>query len=165
MEEWKTIKDYPDYEVSSLGRVRSLYYRKKTKTPNLQILKLSIGNHGYPVVNLKQKVHCVHRLVAEAFLPNPDNLPCVDHKDRDRTNNHISNLHWVTFSENLCNKTTKTGHHHIHLSPYKRYVVRFGELNLCKTFLTLEEAIHARDAILTTHVQSYNDRSSPNDYR
>lgn len=80
MEEWKTIKEYPGYEVSNLGRVRSLYYRKKSETPNLQLRKLVLGSHGYLVVSLKQKAYCVHRLVAETFLPNPDNLPCVDRK-------------------------------------------------------------------------------------
>lgn len=165
MEIWKDIKDYPDYEVSTLGRIRSLYYRKKTKMPNLQLLKPVIGSHGYLVVNIKQKVLCVHRLIAETFLPNPLGLPCVDHKDRNRVNNHVSNLHWVSFSDNLCNKKTKSGYHHIHLTPYNKYSVRFSELNICKNFSTLEEAIKARDEIFTLLNQSYNDTSCPQDYQ
>lgn len=165
MEEWKTIEEYPEYEVSNLGRVRSLYYRKKTKTPNLQLLKPALGSHGYYVVNIRQKTYCVHRLVAETFLPNPDNLPCIDHKDRDRTNNLVSNLHWVSYSENLCNKKTKSGHHHIHISPYGKFVVRFCQLNICKNFETLDEAIKARDEILISLNQSYTDISSPQDYQ
>jgi hypothetical protein len=156
MEEWKEIQELEGYEVSNLGKVRSLYYRKKTKTPNLQVLKPARGSHGYPVVNLKQKTYCVHRLVAEAFLPNPDNLPCIDHKDRDRTNNLVSNLHWVSYSENLCNKKTKSGHHHIHLTPYDKFAVRFSDLNICKNYNTLEEAINARDEILSSLNQSYS---------
>jgi len=148
MEEWKIITEYPEYEVSNFGRVRSLYYRKKSKTPNLQFLKPAIGSHGYAVVNIKQKVYCVHRLVAETFLPNLEMLPCVDHKDRDRTNNHISNLRWVSYSENLCNKKTRSGYHHIHIAPYGRFTVRFTELNICKNFGTLEEALLYRDSLL-----------------
>lgn len=157
MEEWRQVKDHPNYEVSNLGRVRSLYYRKKTKTPNLQIRKINIGSHGYPVVSLDGNVYCIHRLLAEAFLPNPDNLPCIDHKDRDKTNNIISNLHWVSYSENLCNKKTKSGYHHIHISPYGRFTVRFHQLGICKNFLSLEEAILARDEVINSLNQSYND--------
>lgn len=156
MEEWRAVKEFPEYEVSNLGRVKSLYYRKKTKTSNPQVLKPSIGTHGYPVVNIRQKVYCVHRLVAESFIPNPECLPCVDHIDRDRTNNHISNLRWVSFSENLCNKTTKTGYHHIHKAPYGRFTVRFSDYNYCKNYKSLEEAIFARDAFMSSLNQSYS---------
>ena len=100
---WKPIKGYEGlYEVSNLGRVKSLVnnkgqYREK-------ILKHNIRN-GYPSVTLcknkKLKSFAIHRLVAEAFLPNPDNLPCVNHKDENRLNNFVDNLEWCTYSYNV----------------------------------------------------------------
>ena len=152
MEEWKVIEDFPDYQISNQGRVRSLYYRKKSKTPNLQLLKPSIGNHGYPVVNIKKKVWTVHRFVAKAFIPNPNNLPCIDHIDRNRTNNKVENLRWVSYSENLCNKQTRTNHYYIHKTEYNKYCVRIAKLGICKNFETLDEALEFRDSQLSPQI-------------
>lgn len=94
MEEiWKDIEGYEGlYQVSNMGRVRSL--RKNI------ILKKSITNRGYERVVLfignKPKGFTVHRLVAMAFIPNPDNLPQVNHKDENKTNNCAGNLEWCT---------------------------------------------------------------------
>ena len=104
MEEiWKDKKDYEGlYQVSNLGRAKSLInnkgqYREK-------ILKHNIRN-GYPSVTLcknkKLKSFTIHRLVAEAFIPNPNNLPCVNHKDENRLNNFFNNLEWCTYSYNI----------------------------------------------------------------
>lgn len=105
---WKDIKDYEEmYQISDLGRVKSLariikhqnrHYRKD------KILKTSIDNHGYLQVNLckngKVKRFHVHRLVAQAFIPNPENKPQVNHIDGDRSNPRKTNLEWVTDREN-----------------------------------------------------------------
>ena len=100
MEEYKPILDYPSYEVSNLGNVRNI------KTG--RILKSGIGNHGYKIVVLckdgKPISKTIHRLVAETFIPNPNNLPIIDHIDRDKTNNVVSNLRWVNHSENGLNR-------------------------------------------------------------
>lgn len=99
MEIWKTIKDYPDYEVSNLGRVKS----NKRKTP--LILSINQYSNGYQFVSLfnknGHKSHLIHRLVLEAFCPqeNMDKLQ-VNHKDCNRTNNQLENLEWVTPQEN-----------------------------------------------------------------
>ena len=112
IEEWKSIKGYEDYyEVSSLGRVRSLtittwngkvYHKKKGR-----ILKLQT-NQCYNKVTLSKKgqtkQHLVHRLVAIAFIPNPENKPETNHKDYDTYNNNIENLEWVTAKENDTHK-------------------------------------------------------------
>lgn len=101
MEIWKPIKDFETlYEVSSYGRVRSLCGRYGK---NL-ILKQGSGSRGYLNVSLckkgVQKTVNVHRLVASAFIPNPDNLPCINHKDQNKTNNNVSNLEWCSYYQN-----------------------------------------------------------------
>lgn len=95
---FKTIKSHPNYEINEEGVVRN--------SVTCKILKSSIGkSHGYPVVTLfdgygKGKTCTIHRLVALTFIPNPENKPCVDHIDYDRTNHCVSNLRWVTYTEN-----------------------------------------------------------------
>ena len=102
MEEWRSIIDYEGiYEVSNMGRVRSIvadeHYRAR-------ILKPALNLCGYLFVNLykngKGNPRTIHRLVAKSFIPNPDNLPEVNHKDEDKTNNNVENLEWCTKSHN-----------------------------------------------------------------
>ena len=106
---WKDIEGFEGlYQVSNYGRVRSLertawngkgYY----KAPE-RILRVRKTHTGYLRVNLyknnKAKDYYIHRLVAEAFIPNIDNLPCINHKDENPKNNHVTNLEWVTYKEN-----------------------------------------------------------------
>ena len=101
MEIWKPIAEYEDlYEVSNYGRIRSLCGRYGEN----KILKQCIGSKGYKLVTLcrkgKQKTVNVHRLVALAFVPNPDSLPCVNHIDEDKNNNNASNLEWCSYYYN-----------------------------------------------------------------
>lgn len=103
MEEiWKEIEGYEgEYEVSNLGNVRSLNYRRSGK---LKLLKQYTDKKGYEYVRLskngKGKIYKVHRLVAMAFIPNPDNLPIVNHIDECKNNNMVSNLEWCTVAYN-----------------------------------------------------------------
>lgn len=94
---WRPVVGYENYEVSSLGRVRSLGLDKYHKG---KILKPWFSNKGYPLVDLyksNKKEHClVHRLVAIAFIPNPNNLPFINHKDENPKNNRVENLEWCT---------------------------------------------------------------------
>lgn len=101
-EGWKLIKGYEKYMVSNTGKVKSLDYMH---TGREHILKTSLGNHGYVTVGLynngKPKKMLVHRLVAEAFIPNPDNFREVNHKDCNKENNNVDNLEWVTPKQNI----------------------------------------------------------------
>ena len=99
MEYWKEIRDYTGYEVSSYGRI---YSNKSGK-----ILKLKSDKYGYKVVNLynlkesRKKTQLVHRLVANAFIPNPKNKPQVNHINFNRSDNKVKNLEWTTAKENV----------------------------------------------------------------
>lgn len=98
MEEWKNVIGYEGlYEVSNKGNVRNV--RRNT------LLRLSKNKYGYIQVWLyKNGIRTgfnVHRLVAEVFLSNPDNLPMINHKDEDKTNNNVTNLEWCTAKYNV----------------------------------------------------------------
>ena len=85
------------YGITSCGKVWS-YKRKKFLTPG-------VNNKGYLYVNLckdgKVKKYKIHRLVAEAYIPNPNNLPQVDHIDNDKAHNYVNNLQWITNRDNV----------------------------------------------------------------
>lgn len=103
MEEiWRDIHEYEGlYQVSNLGKIKSLNYNHTKKE---KILVLANSSTGYKVTVLsksgKTKTINVHRLVAEAFIPNPNNLPCINHKDGNKINNCFDNLEWCTYSHN-----------------------------------------------------------------
>ena len=95
--EWKKISRNTNYSINKKGEIRN------DTTGNIKAQYINRSN-GYMTVDLyagdkPQKV-TVHRLLAEAFIPNPENKPCIDHKDGNRTNNSLSNLRWATYSEN-----------------------------------------------------------------
>ena len=104
MEEWKSIDECENYKISDHGNVKNITTNK--------ILKPSIDGNGYYKVNLyNNKIRTtskIHRLVAQAFLDNHDDKLCVDQIDRNRLNNHISNLRYATNSENQMNKSKRS---------------------------------------------------------
>lgn len=102
---WKDIKGYEGlYQISNLGNVKSFVSSSRyNNEPHL--LKQHIGNNGYPSVSLyiskgKKRGYLIHKLVADAFLENPNNYPCVNHKDENKLNNKVNNLEWCTYSYN-----------------------------------------------------------------
>lgn len=102
---WRTIEGYNGmYQVSNLGNVKSLRFGKE------RVLKTAFDNNGYHRLGLykdgKVKKWYVHRLVCEAFIPNPDDKPCIDHINTDRTDNRVENLRWATVKENQNNPLT-----------------------------------------------------------
>ena len=89
---WRRVKDHPDYEVSNMGRIRKFETKKELHPKD--------DGRGYLRVDLDRK-HCkLHKLVAEAFIPNPDNKPLVNHKKGKKHDCRASQLEWVTHSEN-----------------------------------------------------------------
>lgn len=108
MEQWKIIEDYPNYMVSNMGRIKSLNYKR---TGEEKILKLNKQRFGYYMVSLRKNGNTskklIHRLVAQAFLPNPDNKPEIDHINTIVTDNRAENLRWVTSKENSNNPITR----------------------------------------------------------
>ena len=111
MEKWKNIKDLKGYyQISEDGRVRSVdrdipnhwgsmsHFKGKERVP-------SIDKCGYKMVSLKKqgvmRGMLIHRLVAEAFIPNPENKPCINHINGDKLDNRVENLEWCTHAENI----------------------------------------------------------------
>lgn len=109
-EVWKDVKGYEGlYQISNLGKVKSFPKLHRTGsigyTTKEKILKISLTFNGYEKVSLykegKKKDYRINRLVAIAFIPNPLNLPEVNHKDENKINNKMDNLEWCTKQYNL----------------------------------------------------------------
>lgn len=103
-EEWRDIVGYEGiYQVSNIGRVKRV---KVGKGKPYRILQPMINKNYYLVLKLCSKQTFIHRLVAQAFIPNPENKHEVDHIDGNRQNNYVNNLRWVTHRENCLNPQT-----------------------------------------------------------
>ncbi len=158
----RPVSGFPNYRVYTDGSMYSL-------RGNGRFMKTTPDTNGYPYLSLygddkKRKGFKTARLVAKAFIPNPNNLPCVDHKDGDRTNNDVRNLRWVTISTNNRNKhitTAKSGYQGVYhqqrrTSP-KKWAAEWREevgVKYRKYFETKEEAVAHRAAM----VAKYYDR-------
>lgn len=128
-EEWRDVEGYEGrYQVSNLGRVKALPHKGKKSG----IKKATKSDRGYLAIGLSRKddskTFRVHRLVASAFIPNPDCLIEVNHKDGIKANNHVSNLEWSTRGENM--------RHAYRMGLLK---IRCGEQIVHKAKLTLEQ--------------------------
>lgn len=130
-EQIKQIEGFPQYFITSFGRVWSNISNKwliptKSKTGNHIRLYVSLGrgNKRY-----------IHRLVAKAFIPNPNNLPEVDHKDTNGENNNVENLRWVTHYDNLQNELSKE-----HIKRNSGYYVEIKEISTGRLFRGYEQA-------------------------
>ena len=156
MEEvWKDITDFPNYQVSNLGNVKSI---KKNIILKARPVEKKYGYVCYDVLlyNDTQKLGFhkkIHRLVAEAFIPNPDNRTEIDHIDRDPANNKVDNLRWATRSENCLNTKIRSdntsGEKNVYFCKQKnKWTIRYmyiGEETSCGFYDTKEEAIKAKE--------------------
>lgn len=141
MEVWKEIPDTEGrYQISSLGRIKSLPFMQKGNGSDFltkeRIIKLGADKDGYLCfvysINCKRSTKRVHRLVANAFIPNTYDLPVINHIDSNRANNSVDNLEWCTISYN-----TKHGFEDGNREPTN------GEINGMST-LTEEEVLEIR---------------------
>lgn len=133
MTRWRTVPDWPKYEVSDTGRVRNR--RRGT------VRKPAISD-GYAVVTFtrqgrKRRLR-VHRLVAEAFIPNPHGKPQVNHRDGDRANNRVSNLEWCTASENHRHKFASGN-----VVPRRSFDLTLAKVRLVSSLLHDRDGRHA----------------------
>lgn len=142
MEEWARIPRFPDYEASTHGAIR--------KASTNRLLKQTIQD-GYYKVSLNRKIQRSHRVIAEAFLPNPDNLPIVDHIDHNPRNNAVSNLRWVSKDTNArnrrMNRNNQSGVNGIYPtadSRWRGYIFFGGHRYDIGTHATIEGATNAR---------------------
>jgi len=94
LETWVTIPDFPDYKVSDRGNILNINSGRILKPGLYTYKKVYLYKKGRPYMRY------VHRLVAQSFIPNPEGKKEVNHKDFDKHNNHVSNLEWVSYSEN-----------------------------------------------------------------
>ena len=130
---WKDIEGFEGlYQISNLGRVKSLgrykkHYSKLVYVPEC-IRKPGIDKDGYEILPLNKKgnkiTQKVHRLVAQAFIPNPDNKNEIDHIDCNKRNNKVTNLRWVTRKENVRHSIDEGHFYH----PSKGYIYKRGEM-------------------------------------
>lgn len=154
MEEWKeTIINGLKYEISSLGNVRL----------NGDIIKEKLSKFGYRTIvyfnGWRLDSVSIHRIVAELFIPNPENKKYVDHINRIRSDNRVENLRWATPHENTLNTSDRqhsTSERNISLvkGKYKVLVSRKNAGIFNKLCTSLEEAIRERDK----YIESYNNR-------
>lgn len=134
---WLPIKDYEShYEISNMGRIRSigriiLRSNKKGILPKKGIiLKQKINAEGYCIIllykNTKRKKFFLHRLVANAFILNPDNKPYINHKNAVKTDNKVDNLEWCTPMEN-------STHYYRSVNPLHNFNKEYFQTTLCKS--------------------------------
>lgn len=135
------IKDFPDYYITDTGYVYSRKYHPiRNKNNRIKKIKSWLSKHGYLIIDLfkeKHKIHKpIHRLVAEAFIPNPENKPEINHKNGIKTDNRVENLEWCSYTENLI-------HAYNILGRTKTWKNKFGKNhNRSKTILQIKNRIN-----------------------
>lgn len=151
---WKDIKGFEGkYQISNFGRVKSLERQITPTAPNqkykrcrTRILKTCVGAHGYFHVGLSGRKYCIHRLLAETFIENPNNLECVNHKDGNKLNNSLSNLEWCSYSYNNIH-AFKFGLHSNNVF-VKIINIKTKEILYFKSLADARKYLHISDSIL-----------------
>lgn len=149
IEEWKAIVEFPSYQVSSLGRVRNK--NGKILTPRRHTagyLRVSFYKDG------KNIDKYIHRLVAEAFLPNKDNLPVINHRDEHKDNNNVTNLEWCTQEYNSNYGTGKIRMGKSHQKPVKQFDRQGNFIREWESQQEAEEALNLRAGTISNYINS-----------
>lgn len=131
--EWRIIEEFPNYQINENGDIKS--FRNNKVITN----KLNHGGYHYVGLWYEGKLHSrlVHRLVAQTFIPNPDNKPQVNHVDSNKINNHVSNLEWCTQKENMKHRTE----HEVNTKRVRQYdlegnfIEEFKSLTIAASFI------------------------------
>ena len=144
-EVWKDVKNYEGlYQISNLGNVKRISSGKRLKPYNRK---------GYIRVALSKddttKHIDIHRLVAQAFIPNPENKPEVNHKDENKLNNEVSNLEWVTRKENIKHSIkTGTAYQNVHGSIKNKRCKKVAQYDLDGNLLRIWNSTREPEHIL-----------------
>lgn len=141
MEEWRDINGHPGYQVSNTGKVRSFHNHKHGLDDEPHILKTDFNSNGYERVCLGSKFRTfVHKLVAQTFIPNPDNYPVVRHSDDNRKNNAAENLMWGTQADNI-QDCIKRGRFHSNIKIAKEAALKKQRRKVVATSIDSGESI------------------------
>lgn len=153
---WKPIKDYEGiYEVSNLGRIKTLSRTINGRKMPEKIKKLDKAKQGYLRIELSKnkinKKYSVHRLVAQTFIDNANNYPCINHKDENKMNNNVDNLEWCTHLYN-----------NLYNNKHKRNCKKIKQLdenyNIINIFESINEASKETNIIRTEISNCLNKR-------
>lgn len=158
--------EYPSYRVTKSGKVFS--YRQGNM---LKPLSVVLDSSGYPIVRLyddtnKRRTIAVHRLIADTFIPNPNNLECINHKDENKTNNSVENLEWCTKAYNNCynDKAVKIGLKLRESNPNKKAVNQIDKNGIIiNTYQSIREAARSlgnirKDSNICTGIKTHQKR-------
>ena len=162
-EVWKDVKGYEGlYKVSDRGNVFSV---ERTSTNNRKFggitLKPSYDKDGYLMVNLYKngviKTKKIHRLVTEAFIPNPESHPEVNHRDEVKTNNYVENLEWCTREHNLNYGTRNERSSRTNSKKVKAVNIKTGEVLTFNSTVEAERKGYSRGCVASACRGDYND--------
>lgn len=174
-EVWKQVEDYPDYYISNLGRLKSIdryivdSLGRKTKRKG-KLIKLHKSHKGYLRVKMingdKHITTSIHRIMAKAFIPNPENKPQVNHINGIKTDNRIENLEWCTNQENQIHaiknkliKHNKGEKHHMSLFNNKQVLSIRSEYKECKNYSLLADKYNTSATVIMNLIKrkTYNN--------
>lgn len=152
---WRDIPNFEGhYQVSNLGRIKSLYFRNRMATIYKEKILKPLNSKGYLRVRLHEckakNLYSIHRLAAQAFIPNPENKPCVNHKDGNKTNNCVDNLEWCTYSENELHSHNVLGKEPINKKKVNQYDLKDNFIKQYESLAEAGKSINKKYSLIST---------------